>query len=246
MVQSVSEPLTAAGTSSMTGIATRFDRAEKRGAVVGIDGWSQLDGTRPAGPCVCKRRLFGIVDEYRTFRCVEQRQRCENDPALEGGIAGNPERSAEIERHPERARRPNSFAVFADQTDQRGLQAIAFEVMGEHGFVGFFMFMLLAWFTWNTGNRIRRDARGSEETRWAADLANMLQVSLVGYAAAGAFLGLAYFDLYYDLIAMMVICRILLREQIAGKEGVADTQEAGVTVVVEQPDSEKRSLRRGY
>jgi probable O-glycosylation ligase (exosortase A-associated) len=73
--------------------------------------------------------------------------------------------------------------------------SIYFEVMAEHGFIGFTMFMLLAWFTWNTGNRIRRLARRSPEAKWAADLAAMIQVSMIGYAGSGAFLGLAYFDL---------------------------------------------------
>jgi hypothetical protein len=43
----------------------------------------------------------------------------------------------------------------------------------------------------------------------------MVQVSMVGYASGGAFLGLAYFDLYYNLIAIMVICRLTLEYQIA-------------------------------
>ncbi len=145
---------------------------------------------------------------------------------------------------------PSTYMTYRDGTGDVNktpdAHSIYFEVLGEHGFIGLALFLLLAWFAWDTGNRIRREARRNVETKWSADLASMLQVSLIGYGASGAFLGLAYFDLYYDLIAMMVICRILLREQIAGKEGVADTQEAGVTVVVEQPDSEKRSLRRGY
>ena len=78
--------------------------------------------------------------------------------------------------------------------------------------------MLLAWFTWNTGSRIRRLARRTTETGWGYDMASMLQVSLMGYASGGAFLGLAYFDLDYTLIAVMVICSLLVREQIATAE----------------------------
>ena len=128
---------------------------------------------------------------------------------------------------------PSIYYMYSDSADKvssTDAHSIYFEIIAEQGFIGFALFMLLAWFTWNTGNRIRRLARKSRETRWSFDLASMLQVSLVGYASAGAFLGLAYFDLYYDLIAMMVICRVLLLEQIAGREGVAGTQEAGVTV----------------
>lgn len=97
------------------------------------------------------------------------------------------------------------------------VHSIYFEVMGEHGFIGFGMFMLLAWFTWNTGNRIRRRARESPETKWVGDLASGIQVGMVGYAAAGAFLGLAYFDLYYTLVAAMVICQVVLEQQLSGQ-----------------------------
>jgi len=114
-------------------------------------------------------------------------------------------------------------------------------VMGEHGFTGFAIFMLLGWFTWNTGDRIRSQAKGSVETKWAADVAGMAQVSIVGYASAGAFLGLAYFDLYYCLIAIMVICSLLLKEQILHAQTVVDTPVSGVKRVTEQPSTEFRS-----
>jgi probable O-glycosylation ligase (exosortase A-associated) len=101
--------------------------------------------------------------------------------------------------------------------------SIYFEIMAEHGFIGFTMFMLLALFTWNTGNGIRRLARRRPETRWAADLAGMIQVSMIGYAGSGAFLGLAYFDLYYTLIAIMVICKLVCSEQLARLDVVPGT-----------------------
>ena len=51
----------------------------------------------------------------------------------------------------------------------------------------------------------------------------MVQVSLVGYAGAGAFLGLAYFDYYYTLIAVVVVCKAILLSQ----ETAAQPQPAG-------------------
>ena len=115
--------------------------------------------------------------------------------------------------------------------------SIYFEVMAEHGFIGLTLFILLGWFTWNTGNRIRRQAGQSVETRWSADLASMLQVSIIGYAASGAFLGLAYFDLYYDLVAMMVICKVVLEQQITQGEALKEAREMGVVVRSERTDS---------
>jgi probable O-glycosylation ligase (exosortase A-associated) len=133
--------------------------------------------------------------------------------------------------------KPGLYYLYGDNTKKltsTDAHSIYFEVIGEHGFIGFALFMTLAWFAWNTGSRIRRQAERSVETRWCADLAGMIQVSLMGYAAAGAFLGLAYFDLYYDLIAIMVICSVLLKEQLVQMETTAAVpQETGVKVAAE-------------
>jgi hypothetical protein len=49
---------------------------------------------------------------------------------------------------------------------------------------------------------------------WAADLNRALQVSLIGYAVGGAFLGLAYFDYYYHLLAIIVLMRTLVTKRL--------------------------------
>ncbi|MCK4622638.1 MAG: putative O-glycosylation ligase, exosortase A system-associated [Desulfuromonadales bacterium] len=95
---------------------------------------------------------------------------------------------------------------------------IFFEVLGEHGFVGLFLFVMLFIFAWRTGSWIIRSARDDPETRWMADLASMIQVSLVAYCAGGFFLGLAYFDYYYHLIAILVLCKVMLEKQKAEQE----------------------------
>jgi hypothetical protein len=43
----------------------------------------------------------------------------------------------------------------------------------------------------------------------------MLRLSLVSYAVGGTFLGLAYFDLYFDVVAAVVILKILVQRQVA-------------------------------
>jgi hypothetical protein len=71
--------------------------------------------------------------------------------------------------------------------------------------------MLLGLFTWFRCSQIVRYAQDHPERQWSADLALMLQVSLIGYAVSGAFLGLAYFDYYYDLVAATVVAWKLTR-----------------------------------
>lgn len=116
-----------------------------------------------------------------------------------------------------------TFKIYAPEPDYvHDAHSIYFETMGEHGFIGFSMFLLLAWFTWRSAARIRKQARHRPDIKWAGDLASMIQVSMVGYAAAGAFLGLAYFDLYYNLIAILVICKMLVKESVESALPVSD------------------------
>jgi probable O-glycosylation ligase (exosortase A-associated) len=114
-----------------------------------------------------------------------------------------------------------SFALYApDPDDVHDSHSIYFEVLGDHGFVGLGLFLMLALMTWRTASWVIGRARRDREKRWVADLAAMIQVSLVGYATAGAFLGLAYFDYYYTLIALVVLCKTVLVSGTAGKVAV--------------------------
>jgi hypothetical protein len=56
---------------------------------------------------------------------------------------------------------------------------------------------------------------------WIGELAAMVQVSLIAYLAAGAFLGMAYFDLPYNLVVMIVMSKVILR-----REGLLGTNPA--------------------
>jgi len=85
------------------------------------------------------------------------------------------------------------------------VHSIYFEQIGEQGFIGFGLFMLLGLLTWYRANRIIKACKNDPERKWAADLAAMIQVSLVGYAAGGAFLGLSYWDLPYHLMITVVL-----------------------------------------
>jgi len=121
---------------------------------------------------------------------------------------------------------PGMFAAYApDPQNVHDSHSIYFEVLGEHGFFGLALFLLLGLMVWRTSSWIIKRARGDPENRWAADLAAMVQVSLVGYASAGAFLGLANFDLYYTLIAVVVLCKTVLVARQAARN-VDPTQAA--------------------
>ena len=42
----------------------------------------------------------------------------------------------------------------------------------------------------------------------------MIEVSLFGFLVSGAFLGLANFDLFYQLVAMVIILKVIYRDEL--------------------------------
>jgi probable O-glycosylation ligase (exosortase A-associated) len=85
------------------------------------------------------------------------------------------------------------------------VHSIYFEQIGEQGFIGFGLWFALGIFTWLRARQVIRACKNDSERKWAADLAAMIQVSMVGYAAGGAFLGLSYWDMPYHLMAIMLL-----------------------------------------
>jgi probable O-glycosylation ligase (exosortase A-associated) len=114
---------------------------------------------------------------------------------------------------------PKLFLMYApDPYDFHVAHSIYFQVLGEHGFIGLAIFLILMLTAWRTGSRILNFCRGKEELQPISSLAAMLQVSIIGYAVGGAFLSLAYYDLYYYFIALLVaIEKVVLSTSTAGR-----------------------------
>jgi probable O-glycosylation ligase (exosortase A-associated) len=118
--------------------------------------------------------------------------------------------------------------------------SIYFSVLGEHGYVGLLLFILVWWLTFREAGKLRRASRGKPEVAWAYHLAGMCQVSMVGYLVGGAFLQLAYFDLPYNILVILVITRRWLVEggwkhETVGAFGSADpSREASLPMASAQ------------
>ncbi len=113
------------------------------------------------------------------------------------------------------------------------VHSVYFEVMGEHGFIGFGIFMSILAFTWMKASSIIRRTKRNLELKWASDMAAMTQVSIIGYCTCGAFLGLSYFDLYWGLVAAIVILNHLVTVQLASP--VTQAAAAGRVAMAKQP-----------
>ena len=109
---------------------------------------------------------------------------------------------------------PGMFALYApDPLDIHAAHSIFFQVLGEHGFIGLFLFLGIWWSTWRTAAWLIKNGSKSPQTKWCQYLGAMCQVSILGYAVGGAFLSLAYFDLPYNAMVLVVLARSWLERQ---------------------------------
>lgn len=100
--------------------------------------------------------------------------------------------------------------------------SIYFQILGQHGFMGLALFLLVYGFAWLNFSWCVRNTPNLPDMVWARDLAAMCQVSLVAYASGGAFLNLTYFDLPYYIVIISIILRRLVRTELA-KSGTQDS-----------------------
>ena len=103
--------------------------------------------------------------------------------------------------------------------DVHGPHSVYFGVLAEHGFVGLGLYLTLLFSTFLTLGRQVKFARVHDDKQIEA-YGNALRVSLVGFMVSGAFLGRAYFDYYFTIIACAVILKTLCKSH---ENDMADT-----------------------
>lgn len=104
------------------------------------------------------------------------------------------------------------FARYApDPLDVHAAHSIYFQMLGEHGFVGLGLFLLLAFLMWRTGTRVIRGSPPGPY-QWRADLARALQVSIVGFLVGGLTVNIGYWDVYYFELVLLVALEQLMIE----------------------------------
>lgn len=105
-----------------------------------------------------------------------------------------------------------------DAPTSRAAHSIYFQVLGETGFVGLGLYLLLLLLSFRVASNIIRLTRNRPELAWARTLAGMTQVSLVGYCVSGSFLSLGFFDLYYAVVAIIAVTHFVVQREIAASQ----------------------------
>jgi len=106
---------------------------------------------------------------------------------------------------------PSVYARFSPEPwNVRDVHSSYFEVLGEQGFIALGLYLMLLVYSLVTCTRLKWTIRRNPALRWAQHYPDMLQTALLAYMLGGAFLGRAYFDFFYHLIASIVIVKQLV------------------------------------
>jgi probable O-glycosylation ligase (exosortase A-associated) len=106
------------------------------------------------------------------------------------------------------------FRIYApDPLDFHASHSIYFEVLGEHGFVGLGLFLALLISSILSVKKMKKNLKHLPSFQWLCNYCDMIELSLIAYMVSGAFLGRAYFDLYYHMISIVVILKFLAKKE---------------------------------
>ena len=128
----------------------------------------------------------------------------------------------------------------------RAFHSIYFEVLGEHGYPGIVMFLLLAGSTFFVLRRVAKQARPYPELQWVAGLSDALQSGLAVFLTAGAFVGIAFQPMFWYFVAMG-ICLNTYMWRVLHQNPVAESGWRALTVKPEAlppPQSAAADWRR--
>jgi putative inorganic carbon (HCO3(-)) transporter len=95
-----------------------------------------------------------------------------------------------------------------------GPHSIYFQTLGEQGFVGLAMYLALIMSAMVSLRGLSRRSQLLPSTAWIKTYTDIIEVSLIGVLVSGAFLGLADFDLFFQMIACTIILKILWKREL--------------------------------
>jgi putative inorganic carbon (hco3(-)) transporter len=117
---------------------------------------------------------------------------------------------------------PDLFATFSPRDPKTwlggrtssGPHSIYFQVLAEQGFVGLGIFLALLASCMLSARGLKRRASRDPAISWIGSYAQVVELGLIAYMVSGAFLGRAYFDLYLQLVAILVVLKVLCRREV--------------------------------
>ncbi|MBT4701307.1 MAG: putative O-glycosylation ligase, exosortase A system-associated [Rhodospirillaceae bacterium] len=133
----------------------------------------------------------------------------------------------------------------------KSFHSIYFEVLAYHGYVGLLLFLALGIAAYRSCGWMRKRTKDRPDLYNENQLALFMQCCVIAYASAGAFQNLAHYDLYYGLLAIIIIARQLLEQKLklparasALQPAQADSSQATITDASVPEPAHARSFLR--
>jgi probable O-glycosylation ligase (exosortase A-associated) len=114
--------------------------------------------------------------------------------------------------------------VYSMYASSGGLTLVAhsiyFQVLGDHGYIGLGLYLIFWILTYRCATRLMKMGKRHPELTWVGTLGAMSTVSIVGFAVGGAFLSLAYWDMPYYLMVILLATERHAKEFLAARQGL--------------------------
>jgi hypothetical protein len=86
-----------------------------------------------------------------------------------------------------------------------------FTIFGEHGLTGAMLWVILLGSSLLSTRQLRSYGKIHPEMSWVVQCTDMLQTALFAFMVGGTFLDVAYFDMFYFLVAVLIIVKEKIR-----------------------------------
>jgi probable O-glycosylation ligase (exosortase A-associated) len=102
---------------------------------------------------------------------------------------------------------PSIFSVDVSLYSPKAAHSIYFQILGDMGFVGLFLFLALLSSAYMNRRSIKRRIRENDrqDLLWAIDLSDTMFLSLLAYMVGGAGVSLTYYEVVYILISLLSV-----------------------------------------
>ena len=122
------------------------------------------------------------------------------------------------------------FSRYApNSADFHGPHSVYFQVLGEHGFVGLGLYLTMIAFCFGSAHRLAKQARARGD-KIVLNYINMFRFSLIGFMVNGIFLGRAYFDYFFTILACLAILPRIVHDEWEREDEEEEEQEAMIGV----------------
>jgi probable O-glycosylation ligase (exosortase A-associated) len=91
-------------------------------------------------------------------------------------------------------------------------------ILSAHGFPALLLFLAMIAFSFGSCRHMKRSVQDRHDLRWIANYSDLIQASLFGFLVNGMFVNMEYFELPYNLVALTVSMKVMLRHELDQRE----------------------------